>query len=166
MLKNNLFFIALFFSFLPTYLFAHGGGLNAQGCHNETKTGGYHCHRSSYTPPPATYSIPSLNSSTQSSNTSSTKDVKGTFTTGISGVVFKNVRCLNSKWVLTIINRNTSYKLVDFIFYTVDSDGDPLKKFSKSNLGLSAKSRVDLTLDNFNCNTTPFTSLKYSIGYL
>ena len=166
MLKNNLFFIALFFSFLPTYLFAHGGGLNAQGCHNETKTGGYHCHRSSYTPPPATYSTPSLNSSTQSTNTSSTKDVKGTFTTGISGVVFKNVRCLNSKWVLTIINRNTSYKHVDFIFYTVDSDGDPLKKFSKNNLGISAKSRADLTLDNFNCNTTPFTSLKYSIGYL
>ncbi|RWP38528.1 MAG: YHYH domain-containing protein [Mesorhizobium sp.] len=23
---------------------AHGGGTNSQGCHNETKTGGYHCH--------------------------------------------------------------------------------------------------------------------------
>lgn len=27
-------------------LFAHPGGLNAQGCHNNRKTGGYHCHRS------------------------------------------------------------------------------------------------------------------------
>lgn len=26
--------------------FAHGGGLNAQGCHNDRKNGGYHCHRS------------------------------------------------------------------------------------------------------------------------
>jgi hypothetical protein len=26
---------------------AHGGGLNAQGCHNKRKTGGYHCHRGS-----------------------------------------------------------------------------------------------------------------------
>lgn len=26
-------------------VFAHGGGLNAQGCHNNRKTGGYHCHR-------------------------------------------------------------------------------------------------------------------------
>lgn len=26
--------------------FAHGGGLNSQGCHNERRTGGYHCHRS------------------------------------------------------------------------------------------------------------------------
>ena len=24
---------------------AHGGGLNAQGCHNNRKTGDYHCHR-------------------------------------------------------------------------------------------------------------------------
>lgn len=24
---------------------AHGGGLNAQGCHNDRKRGGYHCHR-------------------------------------------------------------------------------------------------------------------------
>lgn len=28
---------------------SHGGGLNAQGCHNNRKTGGYHCHRKSYT---------------------------------------------------------------------------------------------------------------------
>ena len=25
--------------------FAHPGGLNAEGCHNNRKTGGYHCHR-------------------------------------------------------------------------------------------------------------------------
>jgi hypothetical protein len=24
---------------------AHGGGLNAQGCHTNRKTGDYHCHR-------------------------------------------------------------------------------------------------------------------------
>lgn len=24
--------------------FAHGGGTNSQGCHNNRKTGGYHCH--------------------------------------------------------------------------------------------------------------------------
>ena len=26
---------------------AHGGGLNRDGCHRETATGGYHCHRGS-----------------------------------------------------------------------------------------------------------------------
>lgn len=28
----------------------HGGGLNAEGCHNERRTGGYHCHRGSMVP--------------------------------------------------------------------------------------------------------------------
>jgi len=26
-------------------LAAHPGGLNSEGCHNNRKTGGYHCHR-------------------------------------------------------------------------------------------------------------------------
>lgn len=26
---------------------AHGGGLNADGCHNNRRNGGYHCHRGS-----------------------------------------------------------------------------------------------------------------------
>ncbi|MCY4592542.1 MAG: YHYH domain-containing protein [Alphaproteobacteria bacterium] len=30
---------------LPSVLLAHGGGLNQDGCHRETATGGYHCHR-------------------------------------------------------------------------------------------------------------------------
>jgi len=29
----------------PAY--GHGGGLNQDGCHRETATGGYHCHRGS-----------------------------------------------------------------------------------------------------------------------
>jgi hypothetical protein len=33
-------------SFLTTPAFAHGGGLNAEGCHNDRNGGtGYHCHR-------------------------------------------------------------------------------------------------------------------------
>ena len=30
---------------LSTPAMAHPGGLNAEGCHNNRKTGGYHCHR-------------------------------------------------------------------------------------------------------------------------
>ena len=29
----------------PMSAIAHPGGLNAEGCHNNRKTGGYHCHR-------------------------------------------------------------------------------------------------------------------------
>ncbi|TXH71313.1 MAG: YHYH domain-containing protein [Thiothrix sp.] len=39
---------------IPTTLFSHGGGLNAEGCHHNRKTGDYHCHRSSYRPAPTT----------------------------------------------------------------------------------------------------------------
>ena len=34
---------------MPTL--AHPGGLNAEGCHNNRKTGGYHCHRGSSSRP-------------------------------------------------------------------------------------------------------------------
>jgi hypothetical protein len=30
---------------VPLQCFAHGGGLDAQGCHHDRKSGGYHCHR-------------------------------------------------------------------------------------------------------------------------
>ena len=32
-------------AFAESTALAHGGGLNAQGCHNNRKTGDYHCHR-------------------------------------------------------------------------------------------------------------------------
>ena len=39
-------FKTLFISLLFTNLsFGHSGGLNGQGCHNNNKTGGYHCHQ-------------------------------------------------------------------------------------------------------------------------
>jgi len=31
---------------MSTAVSAHPGGLNAEGCHNNRKTGDYHCHRS------------------------------------------------------------------------------------------------------------------------
>ncbi|WP_244244068.1 excalibur calcium-binding domain-containing protein [Marilutibacter alkalisoli] len=37
---------------------AHGGGLNAQGCHNDRKNGGYHCHRSPAAPKPPAGNTP------------------------------------------------------------------------------------------------------------
>ena len=42
--------IAIGTLFLPTASFAHGGGLDASGCHNDRKHGGYHCHNDSSQP--------------------------------------------------------------------------------------------------------------------
>lgn len=40
------FLSALLFLAISDVSSAHGGGLDSQGCHNETKTDSYHCHRS------------------------------------------------------------------------------------------------------------------------
>ncbi|MEO7865548.1 MAG: excalibur calcium-binding domain-containing protein [Sphingomicrobium sp.] len=40
---NAIAFLAWNFSCAPAA--AHSGGLNSEGCHNNRKTGGYHCHR-------------------------------------------------------------------------------------------------------------------------
>jgi hypothetical protein len=32
---------------MPAAVAAHPGGLNSEGCHNNRKTGDYHCHRGS-----------------------------------------------------------------------------------------------------------------------
>ena len=37
---------------LSTPAGAHGGGLNAEGCHTNRKTGDYHCHRAASPAPP------------------------------------------------------------------------------------------------------------------
>ena len=29
----------------PEFVLAHGGGLDAHGCHHDRKNGGYHCHQ-------------------------------------------------------------------------------------------------------------------------
>ena len=43
--------LAFFLLVMPiSTAFAHGGGLNAQGCHNQKSNGTYHCHRSQAAP--------------------------------------------------------------------------------------------------------------------
>lgn len=41
----------IFASMITNLAFAHGGGLDANGCHFQRSTGEYHCHRGSYVPP-------------------------------------------------------------------------------------------------------------------
>ena len=42
-MKNSLIFFLFYIFTLPA--FSHVGGLNSEGCHNNRKTGDYHCHR-------------------------------------------------------------------------------------------------------------------------
>lgn len=43
----RLVIVAALVAVVPAAAPAHPGGLNAEGCHNNRKTGGYHCHRAS-----------------------------------------------------------------------------------------------------------------------
>lgn len=45
LLLSIAFGLAITIAGISTPAFAHGGGLNAEGCHNNRKTGDYHCHR-------------------------------------------------------------------------------------------------------------------------
>jgi len=38
------FFVAIVLVVLSSVSFAHSGGTDSSGCHNDRKTGGYHCH--------------------------------------------------------------------------------------------------------------------------
>jgi hypothetical protein len=48
--------ISLLLAFVSSGALAHGGRLDRNGCHNDRKRGGYHCHRakpvSAPVPPP------------------------------------------------------------------------------------------------------------------
>ena len=48
--------LAVLLALLATELAAHGGGLNAEGCHFNRKTGDYHCHRGAAAPAPSAQS--------------------------------------------------------------------------------------------------------------
>lgn len=43
--------ISLWGLLIAPQVLAHPGGLDANGCHNDRKRGGYHCHRGSSLPP-------------------------------------------------------------------------------------------------------------------
>jgi len=54
LLRVAIIWMALQACFVTPVL-AHGGGLNAEGCHNDRKRGGYHCHRGAATSPNPTF---------------------------------------------------------------------------------------------------------------
>ena len=51
-------YVAIFAAAVPWSAYAHGGGLNAEGCHNDRKNGGYHCHRATAPAPQRLFSAP------------------------------------------------------------------------------------------------------------
>ena len=65
---------------------AHGGGLNAEGCHNDRKRGDYHCHRGS-APARSSYAAPAYPASAFNSNPGSRGSLNPR---GDNGAAFRN----------------------------------------------------------------------------
>jgi hypothetical protein len=65
--------------------FAHGGGLNSEGCHTNHKTGDYHCHRSPAVGQPTPFQRPQQDSDPRHSPTCYTGPRGGTYTITPSG---------------------------------------------------------------------------------
>lgn len=75
-MKNSalvIFLASLTFGF-PSFVSAHGGGLDKYGCHTNRKTGEYHCHRSGAVPPPINQAIPKQGSPYSAPQPSQTDD--------------------------------------------------------------------------------------------
>mgnify|MGYP001265537424 CR=1 FL=1 len=150
------FTIVLLFSFS---LFAHSGRTNSAGCHNVTKTGGYHCHNGGTSSP----SSPSKNNNNNSEdknieNTVPTQEIEGTFITQYSDLVVKNFRC-DTNWKVDIVNRSTKPYVVYITFYTVDKDGDPLlsvqfksRVYTNRGRKINELSRQTFNLSSFDCS--------------
>ena len=49
----RIFLFSICILIVPIAAHAHGGGLNKEGCHNNRKTGDYHCHRGAKARPQA-----------------------------------------------------------------------------------------------------------------
>lgn len=52
-MRLSIILVAVLTSIPHSTTFAHGGGLNRDGCHTNRKTGDYHCHRGPGQPSPS-----------------------------------------------------------------------------------------------------------------
>ena len=108
-------------------LLAHGGGLNADGCHNETRTGGYHCHRG----------LTGYGISNEQGIISAWDDTE---VKNIEGLVLKNIHCISIGLTADFVNRSNKYLKLEYLFRTQDSDKDPIEKY-KGKINIEPESR-------------------------
>jgi hypothetical protein len=128
--------ISIFFNFILISIIsfsntasAHGGGLDRYGCHNETKTGGYHCHRSSGWGG----SLPGSGSSSIIGSSDLDKKVLSFNDTELfnGDFIVKNFGCyVLSGWKMDVVNRTKNTATLKYEITFLDSDKDPLMSWS------------------------------------
>lgn len=84
---------------VPAVAAAHGGGLNAEGCHYNRKTGDYHCHRDSGAAPPSTAKPPAQPLVPQVPQTR--RDTSGTGSKGSAAERLQELKRLRDQGLIT-----------------------------------------------------------------
>lgn len=136
--------IIIAFLSMTSYTWSHGGGLDRYGCHNETKTGGYHCHRGSRASSSISNSGLTASDIINDTKIHSWKDVE--YFEGNLGVV--NFGCYTmSGYKTEFINRSDDDMTINFSFITLDKKGDPVLSF-KGKRKIKAFTREFITLNS------------------
>lgn len=129
--------VSIFFNFILISIIsfsnsasAHGGGLDRYGCHKETKTGGYHCHRSSGWGG----SLPGSGSSSVIGSSDLDKKVLSFKDTELfnGDFIVKNLGCYQlTGWKMDVVNRTKNTETLKYEITFLDSDEDPLMSWSE-----------------------------------
>jgi len=113
--------------------FAHGGGLNSQGCHNKTSDGTYHCHRSQ-------------------NKTNKQSQPKNNIKEGYSCVATQSSLDKNLAYNQSIAQRTFYYNVSETGFFMTDTNGSsswvPLT--GKNNFGSYIKTNISTVLEVVN----------------
>ena len=127
------------FIFSASEIFSHGGGLDRYGCHKETKTGGYHCHRSSGWGG----SLPNSTNPSVLEGSIYDEVIRSFTDTELfeGDFIIKDLACYSySGWKMSIVNRTDYSEKLRFKMTFLDSDKDPLMTW-RDDVTISAKSR-------------------------
>ena len=117
--------ILVLFTF-TSVAYSHGGGLDRYGCHNETKTGGYHCHRSSGWGGSISGSGLNLNQF-EDKVTNSWEDAE--FYEG--EIKIKNFACHSRSGLkMELVNKSSNDYMISFKIVMKDNDKDPILNWS------------------------------------
>lgn len=130
-------FAVVFFAY-SSVLFSHGGGLDRYGCHKETKTGGYHCHRSSGWGG----SLPSIGNTYGQGIQDEIKQSWSDDEFYDGEIKIKNFGCYSvSGLKMEVINKSSKNYKVSFDIVMSDKDSDPILNWS-DNVYVESMSRT------------------------
>lgn len=154
-LNLSKFIFAIFLSLSSFNLFAHGGGLNSEGCHNDRKQGTYHCHR--YKNPSTDLNQNIKNNSEKSFNRKFCKLQGGTTEFKTSDGTF--VDCLTDTYAIETDFANKWYEAIgQSLHYSEVTGKKPaILLINKKSYRIDYEDRLNRVINKFNLPIVVFS---------